>query len=96
MAAATTETSYPCLLAGAVLGGGRYVVVREINRGGAAVVYEAVDREMQMAVAIKAVILDVRTRDAQVRNFLWTTTSSIIPSVFAEIVMGRSSQSNYY
>ena len=67
-AAAEPGVSYPCLAAGVVLGGGRYVVVREINRGGAAVVYEAVDREMQIAVAIKAVIMDVRTRDAQVRG----------------------------
>ena len=28
---------------GTVLGGGRYIVVREINRGGLAVVYEAID-----------------------------------------------------
>lgn len=59
----------PGLLAGSVLCGGRYVVVREINRGGAAVVYEAVDRELHNNVALKCVIMDVRTRDAQVRGY---------------------------
>ena len=46
------------LQSGTVLGGGRYVVVREINRGGLAVVYEAIDTGNEGAgVALKCMDL---------------------------------------
>ena len=43
MCAAVEVRSAHHIESGTVLGGGRYVVVREINRGGLAVVYEAID-----------------------------------------------------
>ena len=50
---------------GTVLGGGRYVVVREINRGGLAVVYEAIDTANEgEGVALKCMDLRPLTSSA--------------------------------
>lgn len=38
---------------GTLLGQGRYSIVREINRGGTAVVYEGIDSRIGQAVALK-------------------------------------------
>lgn len=49
---------------------GRYVVVREIGRGGAGVVYEAIDPDLQRRVAVKVLLAGDFARERDQQRFL--------------------------